>query len=99
MMDEKRALIQTLTDAGCGAALQERFVSLVQQGREKEAFILLAGHRRTLLEHCHAAERKIECLDYLVYQMKQRAKRNKEDYLYGRKADADSGVGQNFPVE
>lgn len=75
MVDEKQALIQNLTDAGCDAALQERFVSLVQQGREKGALALLAGHRRALLEHCHAAERKIECLDYLVYQMEQRAKK------------------------
>lgn len=75
MVDEKQALIQNLTDAGCGAALRERVVSLIQQGWEKEALTLLAGHRRALLERCHAAERKIECLDYLVYQMEQRAKK------------------------
>ena len=75
MMDEKQALIQNLTDAGCDAALQERFVSLARQGRKKEALALLAGHRGALLEHCHAAERKIECLDYLVYQMEQRTKK------------------------
>lgn len=74
MVNEKQALIQNLTDAGCDAALQERFVLLVRQGREKKALALLAGHRRVLLEHCHEAERKIACLDYLVYQMEQRSK-------------------------
>lgn len=33
-MDEKQDLIQNLTDAGCGAALKERVVPLVRQGRE-----------------------------------------------------------------
>lgn len=61
-MDEQQALLQNLTDAGCGAVLREQFISLVRQGREKEALALLTGHRRALLERCHAAERKIGCL-------------------------------------
>lgn len=73
-MDEKKALIQNLTDAGCNTALTEHFVSLVDQGQEKEALMLLAGHRKKLLDHCHAAEKKIDCLDYLVYQMEKKTK-------------------------
>ena len=36
--------------------------------------MLLAGHRKKLLDHCHAAEKKIDCLDYLVYQMEKKTK-------------------------
>ena len=71
-MEDNGALRQILADAGCGASLTERFVSLVEQGRAKEGFALLAQHRKNLLERCHAAERKIDCLDYLVYQMEHK---------------------------
>lgn len=73
-LEGKDTLRQNLADAGCGAALTERFVSLVEAGREGEALALLAGHRRTLLEHCHTAEKRIDCLDYLVYHMEKKAK-------------------------
>lgn len=73
-MDEKQALIQNLIDAGCDTALTEQFVSMVEQGRKKESLALLAKHRKNLLEHCHVAEKKIDCLDYLVYQMEKKAK-------------------------
>lgn len=74
-MDEKQTLIQNLTDAGCDAALKERFVALVEQGRRAEALTLLTQHRESLLKRCHAAEKKIDCLDYLVYQMEENAKK------------------------
>lgn len=73
-MDEKQALIQNLTDAGCDAQLKEQFILLVEQDRKKEALTLLAKHRKDLLERCHAAEKKIDCLDYLVYRMKKKEK-------------------------
>lgn len=72
-MDEKQALIQNLIDAGCDTTLREQFVSLIEQGQEKKALALLVKHRKNLLEHCHVAEKKIDCLDYLVYHMKKKA--------------------------
>ena len=73
-MEGKETLRENLTDAGCDAELAERFLSLVGQGREEEALDLLARHRKALLERCHEAEKKIDCLDYLVYQIEKRAK-------------------------
>ena len=73
-MEDKDALRQNLMDAGCDDLLTEQFLSLIGQGLEKEALSLLARHRKNLLEHCHAAERKIDCLDYLVYQIEKKAK-------------------------
>ena len=32
---------------------------------------LLAQHRKRLLEKVHREERRIQCLDYLVYQMEK----------------------------
>lgn len=73
-MEGKDALRQNLMDAGCDPALTERFLSLTEQGQEREALALLAQHRKSLLERCHMAERKIDCLDYLVYHMEKQAK-------------------------
>lgn len=73
-MEDKDALRENLADAGCDPALTEHFLSLAEHGREKEALALLAKHRKNLLEHCHVAEKKIDCLDYLVYYMEKQAK-------------------------
>ncbi len=72
-MDEWQTLIQNLTDAGCDAALTEQFLALIKEGRTEEGLALLAQHRKRLLDCCHAEEKKIDCLDYLVYQMEKRA--------------------------
>lgn len=74
-MEEKNALWENLSDAGCDRELAERFLSLMEQGKEGEALGLLAQHRKALLEHCHTAERKIDCLDYLVYQVNKQVKK------------------------
>ena len=74
-MDEAtqaQALTQNLADAGCSEALICRFLSLYGADKEKEALTLLAEHRKRLLDCCHAEERKIQCLDYLVYQIQQK---------------------------
>ena len=79
-MEDNGVLRQSLADAGCDASLTERFVSLAEQGRAKEGLALLARHRRNLLERCHEAERNIDCLDYLVYQLEKKAKRGGISY-------------------
>lgn len=62
-------VIQNLRDAGCEDGFIQRFIQLLENGRRREAQNLLEKHRQTLLERCHAEERKIGCLDYLSYQM------------------------------
>ena len=77
-MEDNGALRQTL--AGCDASLTERFVLLAEQGQTKEGLALLALYRRILLERCHEAERSIDCLDYLVYQLEKNAKKGGISY-------------------
>lgn len=62
-------LIQNLRDAGCGDELIEQFLQLWTSGRRREGLALLRQHRKVLLERCHREERKIDCLDYLIYRM------------------------------
>ncbi len=74
--DTQGRLRENLTDAGCGEELTRRFMDLAEQGKTREALALLAGHRKALLDNCHAEQKKIDCLDYLVYRMEKEAKRS-----------------------
>ena len=65
----RRRVMQNLLDAGCGEALAREFWRLFECGRHGEGVALLARHRCLLLERCHAEQRRIDCLDYLIYQL------------------------------
>lgn len=67
--ETRRRVTQNLLDAGCEEALAQEFWRLFADGRRREGLALLAGHRRGLLDRCHAAQKEIDRLDYLVYQI------------------------------
>ncbi len=71
--DAQGRLRENLADAGCGEELTGRFLALVEQGKTREALALLSGHRKALLDCCHAEQKKIDCLDYLVYRLEKEA--------------------------
>ncbi len=72
--DTRGILRENLTDAGCDPELVERFMALVERGDGERGLELLAKHRKCLLDRCHAEQKKIDCLDYLIYQMKKEAR-------------------------
>ena len=69
--DPAQAVIQNQKDAGCDLETMERFLALEQTGQTREQLKLLSVHRKRLLDKVHEEERRIDCLDYLVYQMKK----------------------------
>lgn len=83
-LETQAAVTQNLMDAGCGEDLIRQFWALAAAGKRRECLALLARHRRRLLDGCHAQQRKIDCLDYLVYQFKQES--NQEEFKYGNKS-------------
>ncbi|MCM1039667.1 MAG: hypothetical protein NC434_10120 [Ruminococcus sp.] len=66
-------MIQNLKDAGCGADTITEFVEDIRQGEVESGKRLLETHRRMLLEDLHTAQKHIDCLDYLVWQMDKEA--------------------------
>ena len=64
-------LSQALRDAGCDTAAAEEFMALYAEGQTAKAQKLLSRHRKELLDGIHAEERKISCLDYLMYYMER----------------------------
>lgn len=62
-------VIQNLRDAGCGKQTVEQFLRCWRTGQTQEQLRLLGEQRSRLLERVHREERRIDCLDYLVYQI------------------------------
>lgn len=64
-------IIQNLKDSGCDektiTAITKNFCEKNYMGGIK----LLEAHRRALLDELHREQKRIDCLDYLVYKMKK----------------------------
>lgn len=66
----KEAVIQNLEDAGCAPDIIERCIICMEQGKRNELLKRLEEHRTGLLDKVHEEEKQIDCLDYLVYQIR-----------------------------
>ena len=66
---DRGELIQALGDANCGENTIDAFLRLWENGESAKAQKLLSRHRKELLDGIHEEERKINCLDYLIFQM------------------------------
>lgn len=64
-MDEQTR--RNLEDAGCPERLIEEF-GQAKDARQRTA--KLRAYRRELLCGIHAEQRKLDCLDYLIYQLR-----------------------------
>lgn len=60
-------ITQNLKDAGCDPEMITDFFD--KSGKKDEQLKMLAAQRMRLLERVHKEEKRIRCLDYLVYQM------------------------------
>ncbi len=69
--DTEGALYQNLLDAGCGEDTLQRCMGLAREQKHSELLHVLSRHRRTLLDLVHQIEKKIDCLDYLMYQIEK----------------------------
>ncbi len=68
---EDARLLRNLKDAGCDETTIDRYFRLRKEGRVKEQYRLLSMQRALLLDRVHVSQRMVDCLDYLVYEMKK----------------------------
>lgn len=68
-------VLQNLKDAGCTDEMVEKFMDLQANEDEEQQIRLLSSHRKHLLEELHREEKRIDCLDYLIYQMQNKNKK------------------------
>lgn len=65
---------QNLRDAGCDEACICEFMEDMNQNKEAEGMKVLHRHRSKLLDAMHREQKRIDCLDYLIYQMRKAKK-------------------------
>ncbi|MDE6568966.1 MAG: hypothetical protein K2K70_14745 [Lachnospiraceae bacterium] len=70
---EQERTIQNMKDAGCSEDTIKRFLICYEAGDIKGELKLLSNHRRALLDEVHKGQKEIDCLDYLVYQIENKA--------------------------
>lgn len=63
-------LLRNLKDAGCSEDMIQKYLELQKEGRQQEQLRLLALHRALLLDQVHISQNRIDCLDYLIYTIK-----------------------------
>ena len=65
----RESVIQNLEDAGCETEMIRDFLGWFDKGQQAKQLELLEHQREYLLGRVHRDERRISCLDYLVYQI------------------------------
>ena len=71
MKPTQQQLLQNLQDAGCTDQIIRQYVQLGEAGRTKEQLRLLFRHRAALLDRLHQDQKQIDCLDYLIFQIRE----------------------------
>lgn len=69
MIEDRNSIIQNLKDAGCNKDFIADFLHYYDQAERGRQIALLTNWRNCLLEQIHEEERKISCLDYLIYRL------------------------------
>lgn len=67
----KESIIQHLKDAGCTRQMIEDFMLYFDKNQKEKQLALLTVQRQELLNKVHVEEKKISCLDYLIYQIEK----------------------------
>ncbi len=65
----ENAIVQNLIDAGCGQEFIAEFMETLRKNNISKDLKLLQAHRRLLVDNLHKEQKRIDCLDYLVYRM------------------------------
>ena len=66
--------ITTLKDAGCDEELISKCIKKYNDDDLKTLIKSLQCHRCCLLDKLHEEQKKIDCLDYLIYSLKKQLK-------------------------
>lgn len=77
-ISDEEALLQNLKDAGCDRETIDQFFGRCGETTFYERQKILKAHRRRLLEELHSVQKRIDCLDYLFFEMDLQQKKGKE---------------------
>lgn len=66
----KDDILQNLKDAGCDSTIIDRIIILLDSDDKASVLNLLVKHRIGILDLLHKEQKKIDCLDFLVFNLK-----------------------------
>lgn len=69
--DRYGIIFQNLIDAGCDDSFAEEYTRLILGGKTQSALNTLGEHRKHLLDEVHANQKRIDCLDHLIYKIEK----------------------------
>ena len=64
------SIYQNLIDAGCDRQTAEQCMMFAKGGQFTDMLPILVRHRKDLLGSLHESQKRIDCLDYLLYKVK-----------------------------
>ncbi len=70
-LKKDRDIIQTLKLADCTNEFIAKFFEIKQLGNSRQLVRLLYNHKKQLLDKLHKAQKEIDCLDYLIFQLNE----------------------------
>lgn len=71
------SMLVNLRDAGCDDGMIERYLEIATDDSQcaLKLIRLLTPHRKALLDALHADQAKLDCLDYLLFQLRNAQKK------------------------
>lgn len=64
-------MIQNLKDAGCDVDMISDICRLYEAGELPDMIKILRRYRCHLMDDLHESQNRVDCLDYLVYQLEK----------------------------
>lgn len=64
------SIYQNLIDAGCDVQTTGQCMKFVKEEKYCDMFPLLSQYRKSLLDSVRTGQRRIDCLDFLIYKIK-----------------------------
>ena len=64
-------LHQNLVDAGCDERMIGQCLDMAKEQKGAELLRILARQKGILIERVHREQKRIDCLDFLVYQLQR----------------------------
>lgn len=86
------AVVENLRDAGCSSSQIECFLDWQEEERTADQLSMLSEHRKQLLDNVHREEKRIDCLDYLVYQIERTCREPDDTEKKTTEADDDEQI-------
>ncbi len=69
--DKYGIIFRNLTDAGCDKKTAEIYTDMILNGKSEQVLHFLEKYRLDLLDKLHINQKRIDCLDFLVYRIRK----------------------------